>query len=137
MAGSSGCLLFSDRDTTLTQDCIVYSYGFDSTLTLNHLNDLFNCCPDELYAEIDVVGNQINIVEWEDITVHGGCDCTCLFNLDYIFHNLPPGSWTIRVDNPYYYGVFLPGDAIEFEVNLTPGATGYFCVDRPYLPWTW
>jgi len=126
----TGCLSFDTKDSTLEEDCITYDYGADSTLLLSHLNDVFNCCPESLYATINIEANVIEITEYE---TDGLCDCLCLFNLDYAIYNLPPGTWTIRVDNPYYYELHQV-EPIEFEVELTPGTNGYFCVDRFYLP---
>ncbi len=135
LTGYGGCNMKAPDDSTLEEDCIIYQYGYDSTLTLTHLNDLFNCCPDSLYAVIDIQGNTINIVEYEDISGSGGCDCTCLYDLYYTIDNLPPGLWNIRVDNEYYYHWLGDDEIIEFEVNLMPGDSGSYCVDRSYLPW--
>lgn len=136
LIGHSECWGYTDsKDSLLEEDCIVYEYDGWSVLTLQHLNDLFNCCPGELLAEITVENGVISIIETESLE-GGGCDCVCLFDLDYEITNLPPGEYTIRIDNPYYYNE-ENGGIIEFTIDLTTSPSGYFCVDRPYLPWIW
>ncbi len=135
MVEHSGCLYWSAKDS-LEEDCITYEYD-NGTLLLTHLNDLFNCCPESLLADIDINtdSNVITITETEDLGQSGGCDCLCLYNLDYVLVNIPPGEYTIKVDNPYYYYWYGNSEFIEFTVNLATNPSGYFCVDRNYLPW--
>ncbi|MEW6014450.1 MAG: dockerin type I repeat-containing protein [Candidatus Zixiibacteriota bacterium] len=130
-----GCLTSETSDSVYTEDCVVYNYTADSVLTIEHLNDLFNCCPDSLYAIFDFYENIIDIVELQSLGGSGGCDCLCLYNMNYRIAALPPGLWTIRIDNRKYYSLYGNGEMIEFQVDLTPGVTGSACVDRIYLPW--
>jgi hypothetical protein len=135
LAGHSGCLYGSAKDT-LDEDCITYAYD-NGTLYLTHLNDLFNCCPDSFIIDIniDTDSNIIGFIETEELGQSGGCDCLCLYNLDYELVNIPPGVYTIRVDNPYYYYWYGYSEIIEFTADFIAQPTGYFCVDRMYLPW--
>ena len=132
----SNCLTKMAADTVLEEDCIIYRYSSDSVLSLTHHNSLFNCCPDSLYASVEIQSNVINIIENESLAGTGGCDCICIYNLYYGIFMIPPGLWTIRVDNPFYYGLYGDGKIIEFEVDLSAGISGSFCVDRDYLPWS-
>jgi len=134
----SGCGGFDDGSKpvdTLEEDCVSYEYDGESELILRHHNALFNCCPDYLYAVVSVVGNTIDIVEYESTDISGGCDCICVFDLDYFLVFISPGIYTIRIDNPQYYICPAACDPIEFEVDLTGPTSGAYCVDRPYLPW--
>ncbi len=134
MTGRSDCHMeATEKDTTLTEDCIIYEYDGAGNLTLTHLNDLFNCCPDSLMANMTVDDSIISITEIEDLS-SGGCYCICLYDMDYEINFLPPGIYMIKVDNPFYYGEYDNGIIIEFTVDLTGEVSGHFCVDRPYLP---
>ncbi len=131
----SGCLTgAADRDT-LDQDCLIYEYDGVSTLHIRHVNDLFNCCPDYLYANITIDNNYIYIEEWEAIGPSGGCDCICLYELEYEIVNLPPGEYTVEVNNPHYYNTYGGGQSIGFTGEFWEATSGVVCVDRPYLPW--
>lgn len=110
------------------QDCLEYSYD-GATLRLKHVNAGFNCCPGEISAMIRVTGNAITISEMEAMA---GCYCKCLFDINYLIENLPPGQYTILVDEPYV----ADGDApLSFSLHLEPGASATFCVERGHYPW--
>jgi len=128
-----GCKTVADKDD-LEEDCIVYEYDGSGTLSLSHINDVFNCCPDTIMVDFSFDDNIITITETESLDIGGGCDCICIFDLFYEITNLPPDIYTVRVDNTYYYN-YLNCDIIEFTVDLTTTTSGYFCVDRYYLPW--
>ncbi|UCD95570.1 MAG: dockerin type I repeat-containing protein [Candidatus Zixiibacteriota bacterium] len=134
MTGHSDCMVMTFDKGTLDEDCIVYEYDGSGLLTLQHINDIFNCCVDSLYAAItfDPDSNIILIEEYEAASMP--CDCICIYDLDYEIANLPPGEYTIRVDNVDYYDEYN-GGIIEFTVDLVASPSGYYCVDRPYLPW--
>jgi hypothetical protein len=113
------------------QDCMEYQYDGQGVLLLKHINAGFNCCPDELLADITIEENVITIAEDESLE-SGGCFCLCLFDVDYQIGNLPPGEYTIRV-----YGMYLEeGDQIlELTVDLVSSPSGTYCVQRDYYPW--
>jgi len=131
----SGCKQFQKGTATdgtpPDQDCIEYQYDGTGVLLLNHLNAGFNCCPDEILADITIENNIITIGEDESLE-SGGCDCLCLFDVHYQISNLPSGEYTIRV-----YGMYLQeGDEIlEFTVDLASSPSGSFCVYRDHYPW--
>jgi hypothetical protein len=132
----SGCKEFQKGtaidSTPPDQDCIEYQYDGSSVLLLKHVNAGFNCCPDDILADITIEDNVITIEEDESLEISGGCDCICLFDVNYRISNLPPGEYTIRV-----YGMYLQeGDEIlEFTVDLASSPSGIYCVYREYYPW--
>ncbi|MBN1213744.1 MAG: hypothetical protein JXA92_14315 [candidate division Zixibacteria bacterium] len=130
MTGRTGCKSFekSVTETPSDQDCIEYEYDGTGTLALKHVNAGFNCCP-IMDNSVIIEGNTITIREVE---IEGLCDCLCLFDLDYEIINLPPGTYTIRVEEPY---LWEGDDPLEFPVDLEEAVTGSFCVSRTYYPW--
>jgi hypothetical protein len=114
------------------QDCVEYYYDGENTLLLKHINAGFNCCPDQILANITIQGNTITIQENESLEPSGGCDCLCLFDVDYQISNLSPGEYTIRIDGMY----LEEGDEeLEFTVDLSTSPSGIFCVYRDHYPW--
>ncbi len=113
------------------QDCIEYQYDGAGLLLLKHVNAGFNCCPDEILADITIEGNVITIEENESLE-SGGCYCLCLFDVDYQISNLESGEYTIRIN-----GLYLEeGDEIlQFTVDLASSPSGSFCVYRDHYPW--
>jgi hypothetical protein len=108
-----------------------YTYDGESTLLLKHINAGFNCCPDEIIANITIEGNLITIEEDESLE-SGGCDCICLFDLDLEITNLQPGEYTIKVIELY---VFPDDEPLEFTVDLSSSPSGIYCVERTIYPW--
>jgi hypothetical protein len=135
LTGYEGCLEFSQGGQTDSippdQDCILYQYDGEGILLLEHVNAGFNCCPDEILADVNLQGNVITIEEDECLEPGGGCDCLCLFDVDYRIDDLPPGEYTIRV-----YGMYLLGaEIIEFTADLGTSPSGTNCVHRDFYPW--
>jgi hypothetical protein len=116
---------------SLTEDCLTYQYDGHGTLILKHINALLNCCP-LFIANVYIQDNQIIIEEFDSL-YNGGCDCLCPFDMDYRIDNLPAGQYTIYVIEPY---VPQSEPALAFPVDLNFMPVGYYCVDRPWLPWT-
>jgi hypothetical protein len=133
MLGYSGCKEFGkDPGTSPDQDCIEYQYDGQGVLLMKHVNAGFNCCPDTILAGVSLVGNTIIITENESLEPSGGCDCICLFDVDYQVDNLPPGEYTITVNELY----LQPGEEIlEFTVDLSSVTSGSYCVERNDYPW--
>ena len=130
-----GCKEFSKGGATDTippdQDCMAYQYDGAGVLLLRHVNAGFNCCPDDLMADINIQDNVITIEEDESLEPSGGCDCLCLFDVDYRIDDLPSGEYTIRV-----YGMYLQGgEILEFIVDLASSPSGIHCVYRDHYPW--
>ena len=127
---NSGCKSFADKSDTTTEDCISWTYDGQSVLSIHHINAAFNCCPGELSFDIDVAGGIITVTEIED---DQGCDCICLFDVDYDIVGILPGEYTIVIVEPYV----IPGlaDPLEFAVDLNAAGSGLFCVPRDHYPW--
>jgi len=114
-------------------DCISYIYGNDSVLYLRHINAGFNCCPDSFTATFAI--SEANIVIDEMEVVSMPCLCLCLFDLDYRINGLPPGVYTLRVNEPY---LWEGGEPLEFTLDLTPYSSDFLCITRENYPWgTW
>ncbi len=135
LVGYTGCKAFSKEGDSIppTLDCMEYEYDGASVLSLKHVNAGFNCCPSSIEADITIENNLIIIDESESFDTLGPCFCLCLFDLDMEIIDLPPGEYTIRVNELY----LNPGDEIlEFTVVLSSSPdTGSHCIFRDYYPW--
>ncbi len=122
----------SDERTTKTpdtQDCIEYTYDGMGTLGLRHVNAGLNCCPGEIAVPITIAGDQITLDECKNLS---GCHCNCLFDIDLEIHDLPSGTYLLRVLEP----LVEEGDApLEFELTLSGPTSGRHCVPRTHYPW--
>ena len=129
----TGCKTHAARDSTPSNlDCLQYEYDGAAVLTLKHVNAGFNCCPSALHADFVIDSGLIIITESESFDSLGGCYCLCLFDLDLEIVGLPPGHYTIRVNEMY----LQPGDdLLEFPVDLTGPAAASYCVTRDHYPW--
>jgi len=131
---NSGCKSFEgdgvDQKSNI-QSCLQYDYDGTGTLSLTHLNAGFNCCPDYLTAVFSIVDNTITITEGENLN-SGGCDCLCLFDLQFQIDNLPPGEYRVVVIEPY---VDPDEQQIDFTIDLIAEPSGTFCVERTNYPW--
>jgi hypothetical protein len=125
----SGCgRLEKGIDTVSNIDCMIYSYDGVGTLVLHHINAGLNCCVEEFAVDFDITGDSITITEYDE----GICDCNCLYNMDFEIINLPPGAYTITVNEPLRH----PDDTVlQFEMDLTSATSGVFCVRRYFYPW--
>ncbi len=121
-------LLDSSPNSTPVMDCIEYSYG-DNTLVIRHVNAAFNCCPEELYVDLNISGDTLIIVEREKSSL---CDCDCLYDLDYTLDHISKGTWWIRVKEPYLREA---DQEILFEVDLRREPEGNWCAERTKYPW--
>ena len=130
----SGCKEFHSANyingTPSSNDCIEYQYDGESVLLIKHVNAGFNCCPDEILAEIRVSGNEIIIEEKEEMDMP--CPCLCLYDLDYEIANLKPGKYEIKVIEPY---ITEGDDILETVLDLSSATSGSFCIERIHYPW--
>jgi hypothetical protein len=124
----SGGLAAALAETPTDDDCIEYSHDGTTTLSLTHVNAGFNCCPDTLTAEIRITADSIIISEAE-LLIN---PCDCLFDLDYEITNLPPGTYTIRVNELYLQE---DDEILEFTVDLSASPSGEHCLSRDHYPW--
>ncbi len=125
--GFGECKIFEKESSD--QDCLFYEYDGQGLLTLSHVNAAFNCCPGQIVADISVEDGIIVISESE---TEPQCDCICLFDVDMEVHYLPPGQYTIQV-NELYLG---PGDEpLYLTVDFTGPNSGSLCLPRANYPW--
>jgi hypothetical protein len=129
LIGVSGCGIPATADPPTNQDCFEYTYDGADNLSITHYNAGFNCCPGEISANITIEGNTITIEEMEETSM---CDCQCLYNLDYEFSNLSPGTYTITFVEPY----IRPEDPVlEGTIDLNGSGSDILCVMRYFYPW--
>ena len=132
---SSNCKAYgvkSDIDPVPdTLDCINYVYNSENGgLRLDHINGALNCCPVKV-ADVEIVGNEIIVTEIDSV-LDGGCECLCLFDFTYYLSNIQPGTYTIRIIEPYRRP---PDEELTFTVQLVAHAEGQYCVPRTWYPW--
>ncbi|MEW5924218.1 MAG: dockerin type I domain-containing protein [Candidatus Zixiibacteriota bacterium] len=135
--GHSACKNFlpgkADFMTPSDQDCAQYSYNeAANTLSLTHVNAGFNCCPEEILAEVTFSNDTITIIESESFGEWGPCFCLCLFDVNYTITDLPQGEYTIVI-----IGLELEGDDeyLAFTADLGSNPVGEYCVTRDHYPW--
>ncbi|UCD17924.1 MAG: hypothetical protein JSV44_03190 [Candidatus Zixiibacteriota bacterium] len=112
------------------QDCVKYEYDGESVLLLRHINAGLNCCP-VMVSDIQIDGNNIVIREIDSLD-NGGCECNCLFDIDYEITGLWPGQYTIKIIEPY---IQPEDDTLTFVADLFSTPAGTFCVSRSEYPW--
>lgn len=136
-ATHGGCTVFAAEGDpgflAPTETCISFSYDGSDTLTIERTGACFNCCPDSIAVDAEMIGSRIIITEWEDL-FSGGCDCLCLFELDYTIGRVAPGEYTIAVLGPYDEA-HQSDPIFQFTVDLRRTPSGTFCVERTGYPW--
>jgi hypothetical protein len=110
------------------QDCLSWSYDGRGTLTLQHVNTAFNCCPD-YDIKLAVRQHTLTLIEQE---ITGHCSCLCLFDLTFTITDLPPGLYRVEIEQEYLESG-APTHA--YELNLEQAGTGTLCVERQQYPW--
>jgi len=109
--------------------CVSYSYNFqDKKLILKHINAGFNCCPGEIYCDIDIKNDTIFLKESEQ---KADCDCDCLYDVDIKISDIAKQKYIISINEPYCNDQ----EKILFEIDLTRNETGVYCVERTQYPW--
>jgi hypothetical protein len=114
------------------EDCVEYNYDGTSTLLIRHINAGFNCCPLEIYSDINIAAGDIVIQEYETFDTLGPCACLCLYEVYYQIDNLPPGEYTIEIQGQCVYS---DDDFLNFTVDLSVEPIGEFSIYRGYYPW--
>ncbi|NLF43847.1 MAG: hypothetical protein GX587_14230 [Bacteroidales bacterium] len=109
--------------------CIYYNYNEEEkTLSIKHINAGFNCCPKKIYFDFSIENDTIFISEKEK---ESGCDCICLYDLDYSITDIAKQSYCLYFKEPYC------DDQAKhiFSINLNENISGSHCVERTYYPW--
>jgi len=132
MTGTSGCKgPYKSPDTLSNLDCLGYDYDGMGTLTLTHINSAYNCCPEEMFADVVIQGDTILITESETYGEMGFCYCLCLFDIYITVTGLMPGEYTIIID-----GMYLEGrPPIDVTLEFNSETTGVYCLERDIYPW--
>lgn len=133
----SDCKMFTAKSygVSASEECIVWEYDDEGLLSIQHINSGFNCCVDALLASFDKAGNTITIIESEDLE-NGGCDCLCLYDIDYRISYLAPSTYKFIIIAPCMDTPTTPdSDYITFSINLASEPSGSYCVERDYYPW--
>ena len=109
--------------TQSTSTCIEYNYLPGNILLLTHVNAWFNCCP-VIAVYFDVENDTITVDERE---VEGNCDCYCLFDLFFEIVNIPPGEYTLIINEPH----LAEGDEqLQCAIDLAASPSGICCAER-------
>jgi hypothetical protein len=120
---------FDDSETPDSLTCVKYSYDpVNNTLSLQHINAGFNCCPESLYCSVKLVNDTILIQEFEKNAL---CNCCCLFDLNIELEGVDIGMYTIKFIEPYCY----EEEELIFLVNFGYQNSGSFCLVRHFYPW--
>ncbi len=120
----------SAEDYSSNDDCVIYQYGADYVLVLNHINAGFNCCPTALTADFEFANDTITIIENE--VLDNPCHCLCLYDLTLEITDIAPGAYTIIIKEIYTKRDDAP---LQFKVNLIEQPRGTCCVKRAHYPW--
>jgi hypothetical protein len=109
--------------------CINYAYNASNrSLVLEHINAGFNCCPEMIGWNIEIIGDSIIVEEYEQSS---SCLCNCLFDLRTNIQNIDVKNYVLKIIEPYR------GDQEEilFNVDLEATPEGSYCVSRYEYPW--
>ncbi len=129
---TTGCKSFQNPTDAsgAAQSCVLYRYDEErQLLELTHENAAFNCCPEEIGADISIDGGLIVISEWERDAL---CDCNCLYDVEMVIEQLQPGAYTIAFEEPYRT---TEDTELRFAVDVAAEPSGRICVPRTHYPW--
>jgi hypothetical protein len=112
--------------------CIEWEYDGYGSLILRHYNAVFNCCTDIVVVDFGIGSQNIYIVE-RDSLFGDPCPCLCLWDLEFYLINIAPGTYRIRVDEPYLWEEIDP--EFDFTIDLIAEPSGRFCLPRTQYPW--
>ena len=130
-AEHSGCKDISSTGSLSSSDfgpeCIEWSFDSAGTLSLTHLNAVYNCCIDSVMVTI-IAGNQVITIVEKEYLENGGCDCICPYDLGYQAGDVEPRTYTLTLlsDNELAGGL---EQRLEFTLDLNSTPTGSYCVE--------
>jgi len=127
----TGTLASTPGSSATNLDCIEYRRVADNTFVFKHTNAAFNCCPDDLEADIIVRNDTVTVIEREVLS--NPCFCLCLYDLEYRFENMAPGRYTFVFIEPYAPAGDPP---LVFTADLAALPSGSYCVERSGYPWS-
>ena len=113
------------------QECMAYSF-VGGVLTIEHKNLAANCCVKGLEATFTVVqGVSVGAVV-KEAPGYEPCDCNCLFDAEYAFDAIEPGTYQVIVAGPITPAGDPPLGAV---LNLASTPIGEVCSPRTSYPW--
>ncbi len=116
-------------DISDTLSCINYEFNISSnSLFIKHINSGFNCCPENIYCEVEFINDTIIVKEYGK---DAACGCLCLFDVDITIKGLQAKTYIIKFVETYCGNQ----DKLIFELDLSARASGDFCVTRKNYPW--
>jgi len=109
--------------------CISYTYDASvQKLVLTHYNAGFNCCPGNIYCEIESYNDSIVVTEYE---TRQDCNCLCLFDLEIELNGVQAKNYKIIFKEPYVDNQ----QELIFNIDLAFFNQGDYCVVRKEYPW--
>ncbi len=111
------------------QSCVFWEYDGDSTLLMTHYNAGFNCCPEAILTSMEIRGDTLYITERDSMQL---CRCNCLFDIDFVVHNLKSQKYVVKFIEPF---VIEPNQPLIFNIDLENNLSGRDCDFRDYYPW--
>ena len=117
------------NEPTSDYECVDWFFDGGHTLTLKHYNAGFNCCPEDILVSLKVHGDTLLITEDDAKEL---CRCNCLYDVDLTISNLEKKKWFVRIMEPL---VNEEQQLLEFELDLSVGSSGRYCVYRDHYPW--
>jgi hypothetical protein len=125
---STDCKIHIIASTDFDSDYISYSYH-NQVLHITHINAAFNCCPGGIHYNSNAGSDSIVINEMEEVP---GCNCECLYDVDYDLAGIPKGTYLIHIIEHYKQDNDLP---LSVRIKLTEGSTGKIGLPRTSYPW--
>lgn len=110
------------------EDVIEWEFA-DGTLTLKHINSVFNCCPGNIFGNVKISKNAIEITEGSE---KYDCKCNCLYDLTFEIKNLSPGIYKISIPE---INKLSTDEAISFSIDLNTNPKGFKIFARRCYPW--
>jgi len=133
LVNRSACKNFISSDLKFnvadTLSCVNYVYNESNhKVTMNHFNAGFNCGVQNITFEVSEDNDTIIIHEVENGPI---ANCLCLFDIEFELEGVDQQKYQMKFIEPYADGM----DQLIFEMNLTSGNEGEYCVERKEYPW--
>ncbi len=128
---SSNCKSFNKNTNEISNDesCVEFTFNeSEMTVELVHINAGFNCCPGNIFVDINQTGDSIIINEHSTESL---CDCNCLYDVNILLENIKAKTYQVVFIEP----MVSDDEALSFTMDLTQHSNGSYCVSRTDYPW--